>query len=319
MAASPRATATTFLETLFQDLREDERAVLCAFVGDPADRAPNAWRPRPWRSGAALDIHDDANAYVCISTFAQHNDGTWRRRQDRFARAHVLMIDDVGDGPGSKQPLSVIERLPPTFLVETSPRNYQAWYALRPPVKDRAAVQRVIAALIRQAFLGNDPGMSGVNRVGRLPGYVNGKPQYNGWRCRVVDQHAAQFKLEDFVRAFNLELVAADATSTARTIRLNDKERAARIDAFRAHYAFLRSRAHVLSETADPSGWIQIVCPWADAHTAGPETGAAIRKPAEENGWHGAFRCHHGHCADKAWRDLTEWTAERAAEELEVK
>jgi len=25
--------------------------------------------------------------------------------------------------------------------------------------------------------------MAGFNRVGRLPGYVNGKPQHAGWRC----------------------------------------------------------------------------------------------------------------------------------------
>ena len=68
----------------------------------------------------------------------------------------------------------------------------------------------------------------------------------------------------------------------------------------------------------DPSGWIEMRCPWVDEHTAGADTGAAIREPAEENGYYGAFRCHHGHCADRGWADLTDLIAGANWDELEA-
>ena len=69
----------------------------------------------------------------------------------------------------------------------------------------------------------------------------------------------------------------------------------------------IRGAGMIKREEADYSGWIQITCPWTDDHADGADTGAAIREPAEENEFYGAFRCHHGHCADRGWRDLTEW------------
>ena len=49
----------------------------------------------------------------------------------------------------------------------------------------------------------------------------------------------------------------------------------------------------------------------------GVDNGAAIREPAAENDYHGAFRCHHGHCAANGWANLTEWVNEPSIEELE--
>ena len=63
----------------------------------------------------------------------------------------------------------------------------------------------------------------------------------------------------------------------------------------------------VKMEEPDMSGWQDVTCPWTDGHTGGVDNGAAIREPAEENGWTGAFRCHHGTCEGKGWRELTEW------------
>ena len=40
-------------------------------------------------------------------------------------------------------------------------------------------------------------------------------------------------------------------------------------------------------------------------------------EPAPENDYYGAFRCHHGHCINRGWADLTEWVNEQSIEELE--
>jgi hypothetical protein len=68
----------------------------------------------------------------------------------------------------------------------------------------------------------------------------------------------------------------------------------------------------------DVSGWIPMRCPWTHDHTNQADTGAAIRMPDEENGYYGAFRCHHGHCADKGWGNLTQWMSEEAEDLLNM-
>lgn len=50
-----------------------------------------------------------------------------------------------------------------------------------------------------------------------------------------------------------------------------------------------------------------MVCPWHAQHTQADEPGAtatALLFPSDENGWHGAFRCLHGHCTQRRLRDL---------------
>ena len=73
-------------------------------------------------------LDERANVYFCVSGMRKGDDGRWRRSKDNFAGGLCLMIDDLGDGPGSRAPLSTIKALKPTALVETSPSNYQAIY-----------------------------------------------------------------------------------------------------------------------------------------------------------------------------------------------
>jgi len=50
-----------------------------------------------------------------------------------------------------------------------------------------------------------------------------------------------------------------------------------------------------------------MLCPWQRAHTTSAERGTsatALLFPSEENGWRGAFRCLHAHCAQRRLRDL---------------
>ena len=89
-----------------------------------------------------------------------------------------------------------------------------------------------------------------------------------------------------------------------------------RARAFGVFAGQMRAAGMVKRDEFDPSGWMEVRCPWVADHTNAADTGAAIRKPADDNGWYGAFRCHHGHCADRGWRELTEWLAARAEEEL---
>lgn len=50
-----------------------------------------------------------------------------------------------------------------------------------------------------------------------------------------------------------------------------------------------------------------MVCPWRRYHSHADEPGSsatALLFPSEENGWRGAFRCLHAHCANRGIRHL---------------
>lgn len=307
--ASP-ADRDAFINALARGLDDEERLILCAFTGDPATAGVSAWRPRPWRPGRPIDLLPGANAYCTVSAFGRAADNSFRRRAETFRGGLALMVDDVG----TKVPRDVVASAPPSARIETSPGNEQWWYFLEAPERDPARFDAIIRAFIRGKLLGADPGMSGVTRVGRLPAHRNGKPHHRGWICRLHELHPDhRWSVESLLAAFGLELLGRREPRA----RLLTEEALERNRAFGVVYAWLQERRMLKRPGPDLSGWTEMHCPWVDEHTGRADTGAAIRDPAAENEFYGAFRCHHGHCADRGWADLTEWVAERSAEELE--
>lgn len=311
-----KTDAETFLEELARGAcaeAEDERVILCGFRGDPDAAGVGAWRPRPWRPGREVPFEPRIdNAYATVGAFGRAADGSWRRRVDTFRAGMALMVDDVG----TKVNPSAVAGVRPSARFETSPGNEQWWYLFDEPERDVSRFDGVIRAFITGRLLGEDPGMAGVNRVGRLPGFLNGKPRYGGWvvatRELALDRrYAARELVERFgLRVMGRRYVAAPARGSEELV-----ERARAFGVFSAQIA---AAGMLKRETFDPSGWMEITCPWVEEHTGRADTGAAIRRPAEDNGWHGAFRCHHGHCAERGWGDLTDWLnaeSERALRE----
>lgn len=306
--------AERFLNALAGALPEDERLILCGFMGDPETAGVHAWRPRPWRPGRDIVIDERANGYVTVGSFRRAGDGSFRRRTETFAGGLALMVDDVN----TKVPLaSMLDAqgaalLTPSAAVETSPGNFQWWYFLREPERDMSRFDGVIRAFISGKLLGNDPGMSGVTRVGRIPAFVNGKARHNGWVCKLRELHEHRYTVDQLLEAFKL-------TINGRRInreQLPTEEAIERNRMYAGVFKFLAQRNMLKKREPDPSGWCEMTCPWVADHTTGADTGAAIREPAPENDYYGAFRCHHGHCADKGWAELTEWVNDLAAEEL---
>lgn len=302
----------TFLTALAAGLSEEERVILCGFEGDPDGVGPTAWKPRPWKAGKACPFGRAANAYTTISSFHRARDGTWRRRGECWSGGLALMVDDLG----TKLPLDTIAPAPPTALIETSPANFQAWYFMEAPIRDMGVFDALIRAFIAQRLLGADPGMSGVTRVGRLPIGTNGKRKYGGaFPVRAVEWHPdRRFSVNALLSAFGLELRGVRNPFGERLVPRTSEESAA---LWVHHYRWLRGRGMLKREEPDVSGWYEMTCPWVGNHSGRSDTGAAIREPASDNGWHGAFRCHHGHCADRGWAELTDWINEQTVEELE--
>ena len=309
------ADADAFLAALCGELPEDERLILCGFAGDPEKAGPTAWRPRPWRPGREMVLDEGVNAYATVASVRRAGDGRFRRRTDPFAAGLALMVDDVGTKvpTDSMLGLDLKPLLAPSAIVETSEGNYQWWYILKQHERRVEYFDGVIRAFISGKLLGADPGMSGVTRVGRIPGFVNGKAKHGGWVVKLIELNAERYTVDHLLDAFKLKINGQRFTRD----RLPTEEAVERNRAFGTAYKFLAQRAMLKKGEPDPSGWTEMTCPWAATdHTGGADTGAAIREPAPENDYYGAFRCHHGHCADRGFAELTEWINEIAVEEL---
>ena len=102
----------------------DSWPVVCGFAGDPNEDRIGKWSVKPvgagWPKPRVLRM-GGWNTYVGVSRF-KAVDGRVRRRKVQFASLDCVMIDDLGDGPGAKLPMSRL-KIAPTALVETSPDN----------------------------------------------------------------------------------------------------------------------------------------------------------------------------------------------------
>ncbi|RPI08347.1 MAG: hypothetical protein EHM65_10430, partial [Acidobacteriales bacterium] len=154
-----------FLAEMKRLLPSDGRVMMCAFRGSPEDDLRGKWRAQVLNYADQVD--EMANVYLCVSAMRKNARGEFRRRKENFAGGLLLMIDDVGDGKGSKFPLALLNPLPPTALIETSPGNFQATYFFKELVTDLVEFDALIRAFIERQFLSNDTGMAGVNRVFR--------------------------------------------------------------------------------------------------------------------------------------------------------
>lgn len=220
------------------------------------------------------DLDPGNNNYFCVSKI--HGD---RRVVEAFRSLHVLVVDDVGTKISPHTALAFFGD--PTWIVETSPRNFQWGYKLDRPVDDVAVANGLIEALCRAVGTGD---VAGVNRLVRLPVGMN------------LKDTPFQVKLHTWDPDRTLSLTKALTVLSAVPVEPelhNDPFLPADRDPV-IHELILRD--HPFERTRDP-GRYRVQCPWVDTHTGGRDDGAAYMAPA-------GFKCHHGHCADKTFADF---------------
>lgn len=288
------------LNTLFANMPDDERAVMCSVSGDPS--TVERWPGSPWRYGTRCGLNAERNNYVAISSFTKSPEtGQYRRRKDQFAAVYAVMIDDIGTKLDvSRLPAGLV----PTIIVETSPKNYQATFKLTTPLRDMHRADELMRSIVqRMTPDGIDPGMLGVTRVMRLPGGINGKPKYmrDGelWRCRVYRWFPDMTtSVEELLQAFGTDLA-----DKKRFIEPSDAVTFER----KRSFALVLKGLEMLGRVKRKGRWIDVVCPWVGEHTDRSETGSAVAYPEGANGYLGGYRCHHGHCAGRSWSELEGW------------
>lgn len=172
-------TNDDFLTAIFGDEFSAAYPVVCRIEGDPTDS--EIWPPQRWpcdTSGTGL------NWYTAPATFRRHPRGDFRAKKQQADMVYCVMLDDAG----SRFPLERLATCPPSWMIETSPGNFQVGYIFDQPVSASSEVaDRLNKALIAAGVC--DAGATGgATRWIRLPVAVNGKAKYGypSPRCRLA-------------------------------------------------------------------------------------------------------------------------------------
>ena len=148
-----------------------------------------------------------------------------------------MMLDDIGTK--SKTP-----PLKPTWIVETSPGNYQWCYAF----KEQPTTGEYCAAITALAAAGyTDPGATNAVRNCRLPGSVNLKPGRESFECKEIEFNKVEYTLQEICDACGVT-PAEPGTAKYTSVRVSDTG----IDNV---MTWLNDQGLVLSKP-NPEGWM---------------------------------------------------------------
>lgn len=284
-----------FLAGLFPAIEEGEQIAVCSKLGDPASGG--------WPAAAATDSDRQcpptANNYFNSATFRVDPAEEIRATKEQAGHYNVLVLDDVG----SKVPMTAVEGLAPTYIIETSPGNFQYGYALRPPISDRKAVDALQQAVAAAELC--DKGALGIARWARLPFAINGKVKYrddegNPFVCRLTCwAPECRYSKGEIFAGFGLnaapELPRSIAAPT-RTMRPlpTDLSHEVYRGALPENPVITALKEGGLYKRDAGNGTHDITCPWVDEHTDQIDSGAAYFEPSPSFPT-GGFKCQHSH------------------------
>lgn len=293
-------TNADFVAAVFPCLPKGAFAAVASKDGDPAI---GGWLARRVESTTAL-LSATTNNFVGCSSFYPGDDGSFKARKGQFAACHFLMLDDLG----TKVPRARLGGIELSWLIETSPGNYQGGLLFADPLTDGAEAVRLLQAVIAAGLC--DAGASGpLSRWARLPVGINGKPKYAGeggtpFQCRLMEWHpTTRYTPQELVDRLHLTLApagrpktlappAASSPGAARGTGADaDEVRTPRAEE-NPVVAVLKARG--LYKTPLGSGKHDITCPWAQEHTDHLDTGSAYFEPDERYSV-GGFCCQHSH------------------------
>ena len=174
-----------FVKAIFGSLSPDaaEQPLFCGFSDDP--NVMQYWIANTMQEGVMPScIKPGNNCYFSAATYKPDSTGKYRAKKKLVVANHVILLDDIGTKSSSEI------KLPLSWLVETSPGNYQGGLILDEPCTDLKEYESVVTALGKQGW--SDKGASGAARWMRLPYGINSKVKY------LVDGVAPQEKLVEF-------------------------------------------------------------------------------------------------------------------------
>lgn len=315
--------AEEFLRELGKGIPEEERVMVgyaaeATVQRDATGKKLNAgWWPVAYAPGKY--INGNQNAYVCISSSIKTPNpktGALRywRGEASFGHGLALMVDDVGNGKGSKGGLAldtVRSILEPTAIVETSPGNFQLWYFLDQPCADMALFKAFLVGFVTGVLVdkGGDTTIRDVSRYGRMPVGINNKRTSTGelkypadTRVRLVHaEYARRYSISTIAARFGFEVVKPVAKKRYES-ELAELDSDNYLNALWLRMAVWILDRHKMGEGSNGavvqnmSGKYRVMCPWGDEHTNGDTGGAYFRDRIPGAEYDYVFGCAHDTC-----------------------
>ncbi|HSW71138.1 MAG TPA: hypothetical protein VLH77_04080, partial [Gammaproteobacteria bacterium] len=289
-----------FLHAVFGANPTDGCPILVSFKGNPATIHKSKWYGHPCSNTLEANLPVDANNYFSLALFRPNETGEYRRKKAQFQSLFAVMLDDVG----SKVPMDRLT-LPPSWLLETSPGNYQAGYILAMPIDNGKTADRLMNAIINARLC--DPGANGPTaRLARLPVAVNGKHS-PPFPCQLKTwEPERRYSMEELISGLQLEIIeptrSKQKNDTAANTRDVDSEQIW-MPRPEENIVIVGLRKRNLYKSPLGEGKHDMTCPWLDEHTNRVDNGTAYFEPDDIYPL-GGFKCQHGHCSERHISDL---------------
>ena len=187
-----KVTNADFIAAVFNRIPNGAFAASCSKLGDPG---VGGWIATPAENSI---LPANNNNYIGCSSFNLSEDGSLKARKAQFAACHFLMLDDIG----TKIPLEKLSNFELSWMIETSPGNYQGGIIFEDPITDGFIATQLLNAIIEAGFC--DAGATGpLSRWARLAVAINGKPKYvdkanEPFKCRLVMWNPAEASSASF-------------------------------------------------------------------------------------------------------------------------
>lgn len=281
-----------FLKAIYGDLPDSIRGMIVSSKGNPNKKTKGFWNAEPWT--ADKQTPKNHNNYFTVSTFKPDKNGKHKRQKQLFHSTHAIMLDDIG----TKIPLDRLT-IEPSWIIETSPGNYQFGIILDEPIADEKVADNLMKSIIDAGLC--DPGAGGpCARLARLPVAVNGKhdPEF---QCSLTKwQPDMKYSIDEIAKGLSL-----DTRNTAhKKVKVGHAEQIyIPRPSENPIISVLKSRGLYKKEIDESKH--DITCPWVDEHTDSIDGGSAYFIPDDLYPI-GGFKCHHGHCAERNIHNLLE-------------
>ena len=289
----------TFINTIFADITDGES--VCVSEAKPKSDGTGSWfnncllTDRSWRK---WDKDKQARAwYFCVSavTGELNDKGTMvKRGRANLTRVFALVLDDIGTK-------AVAPPVSPSWKLESSPNNYQ-WGYLLDPSDDIMRFEALVEYCHQQGW--GDAGAGGSYRLMRVPGSANLKDGRDNFRSRVTHWKPTFWSIDELAEDFGCDLNTVPIPDKTVAFKQGGAQAMENIDPL---LDWLTTDGHVISDTG--SQFVDVVCPWADAHTSG-DNKAGYSPLGRGDGKYvqtRAFSCLHEHCKKRKLKDFVEW------------
>lgn len=302
-----KITNADFIAAVFNKVPIGAFAATCSKPDDPSI---GGW---PAKSAGRANLPANNNNYVGCSTFRLAEDGSLKARKVQFSACHFLMLDDIG----TKIPLEKLSNFEPSWLIETSPGNFQGGIIFESPITDGVEAVNLLNAVIDGGFC--DAGSTGPeSRWARLPVAINGKPKYvneagEPFHCRlVVWNPEKRYTPQQIIDCLQLKLAPATRPKhgtkpAAETLNIIGNDDDVLTPKALENPVITALKASGLYKKPLGSGRHDVSCPWAHEHSDGLDTGAAYFDP-DETYPIGGFSCMHSHGKNYKIKQLLERT-----------